>query len=181
VMAGLVNALARQGEVGEAWGFYTSMRGSVDRARSRDAEFKASYPDPTVFDWMPITNDAGITASLSPATDGGVFEYAAPSTVGGIVLEQMQRLPPGRYRLTGRGSVEDGGDGMRPYWALVCSDAREIGRVEVNAAGQFAGVFDVGRDCPAQLLRLVARASPAIGGVAGRVERAVLVPAGAAR
>lgn len=178
-----VNALARGNEVAEAWSYYRSMRGNISRTRSRDVDFSAQYSEPTVFDWMPIMNDSGVIASIR-ATEprGGVFEFKTASTVGGIVLEQMQRLPTGRYRLTGHASEIDINPNYRPYWVLVCNDARELGRVELPRSDssdvRFEGSFFVDANCPAQLLRLVARSSPSVSGTSGRLHYVSLEPLG---
>lgn len=184
IKANFVNSLATHGLTQDAWRFYSSMRGHIDRHRSRDQVFKALYSHPTVFDWMPITNDAGITASIQQTEQGGVFEFGAPSTVGGIVLEQMQRLPPGKYKLVGDASEIDVSADNLPYWALVCNDARKLGRIDFpvprSGSVHFQGEFLVDSTCPAQLLRLVVQPSNAVGGVSGQINRVVLTPLGEA-
>jgi hypothetical protein len=178
VMAKLVDTFATRGAVANAWSFYGRSRTRLDPRRSRDPDFSAQHSDSTIFDWTPVLSEAGIAASIQRTADGGVFEFSAAPTVGGIVLQQMQVLPAGRYRLRGQTADINQSSSARPYWALVCTDAREIGRVDLDAAGRFDGVFDVRDDCPAQLLRLIARPSSAVDGVSGRVERAILQPVG---
>ncbi|MFL0415860.1 hypothetical protein, partial [Sphingomonas sp. 179-A 2A2 NHS] len=177
----VVNALARDGSYQEAWAYYRTLRSGVIRQRSRDPDFTAQLQTPSVFDWMPVMNDAGVTASVND----GVFDFAAPSTVGGVILQQIQLLPAGRYRLAGTSVGIDQPREARPYWQLTCTDGKEIGRVELtnsaDNAGRFAGTIDVGGNCPVQLLRLVVRPSAVIGGVSGQIDRALLAPDGKGR
>jgi len=100
------------------------------------------------------------------------FDFSAPSGVGGPVLRQMQLLPPGKYRLSGRAST---GTGVadRPYWVLTCA-GRELGRVPLaggNGNAAFRGELDVPADCSVQELTLVVRPSDALQGTSGRVVR----------
>ncbi|TKD51877.1 hypothetical protein [Sphingomonas baiyangensis] len=177
-----VNALVNAGRSDLAWASYARLRGDVARDRSRDPQFAAQLASPTVFDWVAINNDAGVYAAIQPTEDGGIVDFAVPATVSGIVLQQAQLLPPGRYALAGASAGIDQLSDARPYWQLVCTDGRELGRVELpNSSandGRFAGGFTVDAACPAQMLRLVARASTAVGGVTGQITRAALTPAG---
>jgi hypothetical protein len=168
--AGAVNALIAAGQPDNAWFFYAAARPAVDRGRSRDPRFAAALETPSQLDWMPIT-DGGVTASIQ----NGLFDFAAPASIGGPVLQQLQVLPPGRYRLIGHGDGIEQAEGARPYWVLTCHKGRELGRVEVPnssvANGVFAGVFTVPADCPVQSLMLVLRPSDAVSGVSGRLDR----------
>ena len=175
-----VNGLFRDDAVGEAWRFYTSIRRGADRRSSRDPGFTADLEAPSVFDWTPV-NDGTLSTSIQPAAGGGVFEFSAPSSIGGVLLQQVQLLPPGDYRIIGRSSAIEQSERALPYWVMTCRDGRELGRVVVpnsaRANGGFAGRFRVPADCPVQTLALLARASDAIGGVSGRIDRVRLVPA----
>ncbi|WBH15107.1 tetratricopeptide repeat protein [Sphingomonas radiodurans] len=177
----VVNALVDRGALSEAWNYYQSFRSDVDRRRSRDPRFTANLETPSVFDWMPVMNETGVTATIQANRKGGLFDFAAASTVGGIVLQQLQLLPPGRYLLQGTsGGIEQTARDL-PYWQLVCRDGRELGRVELPSStennGRFSGELSVSGACPAQLLRLVARPSSAIGGVTGQIQTVTLIPA----
>lgn len=177
----VVNALVDHGALNEAWAYYRSLRPGVDRRRSRDPHFTANLDAPAVFDWMPVMTDAGVTASIQADREDGLFDFAAPSTVGGTVLQQFQLLPPGRYRLQGTSVGIEQPSRALPYWQLVCRDGREIGRVELPPStknnGRFAGELTVGSACPVQVLRLVARPSSEIGGITGQIKSFALVPA----
>jgi hypothetical protein len=178
---GVVNVLVSKGAFDEAWRYYVSIRPGAVRDRSRDPNFTAQLETPSVFDWTPIMNDAGVTASIERTREGGIFDFAAPSTVGGLVLQQVQFLPAGRYSLHGISMGVEQGPEALPYWQLSCLDGRELGRVDLRnsaeANGRFGGEFTVGgSNCAVQTLRLIARASTAIGGVTGQIKRVSLAP-----
>ncbi|MEB3025968.1 hypothetical protein, partial [Parvimonas sp. M13] len=85
------------------------------------------------------------------------FDFSVPVTVGGVMLQQAQALPTGRYRLSGKSAEIAQDANAAPYWTLVCGDGRELGRVTVpnsaQDAGRFAGEFTVSGNCPVQFLR----------------------------
>lgn len=176
-----VNALVNMGKVAEGWAYYTSFRKDASRTRSRDPRFMAIVETPAAFDWALVTSDTGISTSIQSTAKGGIFDFATPSTVGGTVLQQMQLLPPGRYRLEGISAAIEQASSTRPYWQLACADGREAGRVELpnsnQNGGRFVGEITVGADCPVQVLRFVTRPSSDIGGVSGQIERVQLGPA----
>lgn len=165
-----------------AWSFYRELRRNVDRRQSRDPRFALDTPAPTAFDWVPTSDNSGITAAILRGERGGVFDFAAPPSVGGLLLQQLQLLPPGQYLLTGRSSGIEQDRGARPYWVLACGDGKEVGRLDLpNSAengGVFRGRFTVPAGCPAQYLRLMARSSSAVNGLSGQIVEARLVPAG---
>ncbi|KQM62008.1 hypothetical protein ASE75_14820 [Sphingomonas sp. Leaf17] len=174
--AGVVNALVAAGRADAAWTFYASVRPGVDRRRSRDRGFAATIQPPSLLDWMPL--DAG---GVATGIQDGVFDFSAPASVGGAMLQQFQLLPPGVYRLTGHSVGIDAVDSARPYWSLKCMNGREIGRIEVPnstvANGIFRGVFSVPAECPVQVLVLTARSSDAVAGLTGQFDRVELAPA----
>ncbi|MFZ3484846.1 hypothetical protein [Sphingomonas sp. 3-13AW] len=179
--AAIVNALIDAGAPQDGWTYYQTLRGNIDRRRSRDPDFKALLEAPSVLDWMPVMNDAGVMASIQRTSNGGIFEFEVPSTIGGTVLQQVQILPPGRYRMEGTSVVIAQTPNSRPYWQLSCMTGRELGRVEIpnssERAGGFSGEFQVsGAACPTQMLRLIVRPSSDIGGVTGQIKRAAIVP-----
>lgn len=174
--AGAVGALLASGAVDQAWSYYASFRPGVDRRRSRDPRFGARLEAPSQLDWVAI-NDAGVTTTIEP----GLFDFSAPASVGGALLQQVQLLPAGDYRLSGHSDGIDQAEGARPYWVLTCRDGRELGRVNMpnsnQAGGNFAGALRVPADCPIQTLVLMARPSEAVGGLSGRIDRVELTPA----
>lgn len=172
--AGAINALVARGLFDRAWAYYAAVRPGAVRNRSRDPRFSA-VATPSRFDWEPINEAA--TTSLS----NGAFDFAAPASVGGPLLQQLQLLPPGRYRLSGHSQGIDQPARAAPYWTLRCDGGRELGRVDLpnstEADGRFAATLDVPAGCPVQLLTLVARPTDAVAGVSGQIDRVQLVPA----
>ena len=178
--ASVVNVLLDRGDVDEAWRYYTSIRHGTTRARSRDPRFAAMLDTPSAFDWTTL-GDNSIVTSIQPVQSGGTFEFSAPASIGGPVLQQVELLPAGTYRLLGHsdGIAQDAS--ALPYWILTCrGDGRELGRVAVpnsaQAGGQFAGTLTIPAGCPVQTLTLFAQASDAIGGTSGQIDRTVLTP-----
>lgn len=161
----------------DAWAYYAATHPGADRLMSRDPRFIADPSDLTPFDWVPA-DVPGLTVSIQRGERGGILDFAAPSGMGGMVVQQMQMLPPGDYRLDGHASGIEQPDGTRPYWALICNDGRELGRVvmptSTQTGGSFGGRFSVPAGCRVQRLALVVRASDAMAGVSGQVDRVQL-------
>jgi hypothetical protein len=180
--ATIVNTLATRGSLDDAWKYYAAIRPGSDRRISRDRRF-AAMGTASLFDWTP-TDEPGMTVTIQRAERGGLLDFSVSSGLGGTLLRQVQLLPPGRYRLSGRGEGIDQPLETLPYWALACrSDGRELGRVVMTASvkngGQFAGMMDVPTGCPVQTLALVARPSAALAGLAGQIKEVELRPASA--
>lgn len=179
--APIINALIEQGALDQAWRYYAAGTPGAVRNGSRDPYFTSRTDAPSLLDWMPI-NDGSIATSIQRGDAGGVFDFAAPASVGGALLRQIQMLSPGNYRITGVSSgIEQAADAL-PYWSLSCrKDGKEFGRVVVpmssQAEGRFEGRFVVPAGCPVQVLTMIARPSDAIGGVTGQIRRVQLVPA----
>lgn len=171
----LIDTLASRGLFDDAWSFYVSFRQGADRQSSRDPGLIADLVHPTVFDWRAVT-EGGISASLQR----GMLDFAAPSSVGGTLAEQVQLLAPGRYSIKGHSIGIDQSAGSSPYWQLRCRDGRELGRIDVPnssaANGKFAGQFTVPTGCPVQILALIAKPSDAISGISGQIDRVRLSP-----
>lgn len=172
----VVNALIAARQIDAAWSYYAAMRPDADRRRSRDPRFSAKLVTPSQFDWTAINDDAGLTTTLA----GGNFDFSAPASIGGAILQQLQVLPAGAYRLVGHSIDIAQEDGFHPYWTLKCSDGRELGRVDVPNSnvsnGSFSGMFSVPAGCPAQMLLLTVRPSDAVSGSSGQFDRVELVP-----
>jgi hypothetical protein len=172
-----VDRLIRAGQTDAAWRYYAAIRPGAERVRSRDPRFTLASPTPSQFDWVAV-NDGVVSGSFQRGNRGGVFDFAASTGNGGAMLRQVQLLPPGRYRLTGRSTGVDQLTGSPPYWSLSCGEGRELGRVMLanSGSGVFEGVFEVPAGCPVQTLALIAQPSDAVGGVSGQIERAALAP-----
>lgn len=178
--ARVVNRLVEEQNYGAAWAYYASARPDADRRRSRDSSFAANVNDPTPFDWVLMGGTAGVATAIQRGDQDGIFDFAAPASVGGPLIQQFQLLPPGQYLLEGRTIELDQIKSARPYWSLMCIDNTELGRVELpnssENGGRFRGVLTVSSGCPAQYLRLVARPSNAIGGLRGQIDDVQLRP-----
>lgn len=179
--AALVNALYAQGAVEDAWAYYQSFRSGAVRSPSRDPRFSLDAATRTPFDWQTATGTS-LSAAILSNEGGGLLDFAVPPSTGGLIASQVQLLPPGTYRLTGRSTGIEQPEQSRPYWLLSCADGRELGRIVVpnsaEAQGQFGGRYVVPRDCPVQTLALIARSSNDIAGVSGQITMAQLTPAG---
>ncbi len=173
----LVSTLVSRGRIPLAWRYYAATHPGADRRSSRDPNFTARPGTPSPFDWIMI-NDGGVSASFQQGDDGGLVDIAAPASVGGPVIEQMQVLPSGDYRLEGQiTGIED--QRNAPYWLLRCQDGREVGRVStasVQGSDRFAGRLTVPGNCPVQMLVLMLRPSDTISGVAGQLRYTRLTP-----
>ncbi len=168
-------AIARllPGHPDQAWNYYVSVRPGAQRERSRDPRFTAAITEPTLFDWVPI-EDTGGNVVVQHAAGSGLVEFTLPSGNGGMLLYQLQYLPPGDYVLRGHSTDIAQSPTASPYWQLSCEGGRELGRVNVpdsaGNGGWFGGRFTVPGDCPVQRLSLVARPSDAPEGVVGRFD-----------
>lgn len=179
-----IDGLIESGRLDQAWAYYMQLRPGAQRTQSRDPQFQADLASPSLFDWRTL-DDVGITTSLQRNGKTGVFDFSVATSVGGPLLEQLQALPTGRYRLSGRSYGIAMTERMRPYWTLVCQNNQtELGRVPLPAsekgAEPFVGYFDVPPGCNTQMLRLIAQPSDAVSGISGAIEQALLQPAAAA-
>lgn len=177
--AAAVKGLVARGEVQAAWRYYQTIRRGADPRKSRDPHFSASLSTPTLFDWV-ASSDPSLAASLQRGPDGGVFDFGAVAGADGILLQQMQFLPAGNYRLIGHSTGIAASQQSLPYWNLTCQDGRELNRVEIpesaQANGVFAGRFTVPASCPVQVLGLIARPTDNAAGTSGQIERVQLEP-----
>lgn len=180
--ATIVSTLIGKEQFSAAWRYYASMHRDADPRRSRDPNFIAQSVIPSPFDWV-IISDAGVNSSIQQGPDGGAIDFFAPASVGGPVVQQLQMLPPGRYRLEGRSTGIDQSPAALPYWVLTCRDGREAGRVVVSNSGsdpkggRFGGEIVAPTGCMVQMLKLMLRASDKVDGVNGQIEMVRLIPA----
>lgn len=179
--ATIVSALMSRGAINAAWSYYQSVNPGADRRMTRDPTFTAVGDVASPFDWETIS-DGGITTSIQRGDRGDVLDFVAPSGTGGPVVQQVQLLPPGRYRLVGHSSGINLSGQAAPHWNLNCRDGRELGRLPLPdssvAGGRFVGDFLVPASCSIQTLTLVVEPSDAVGGVTGQIDRAYLAPVG---
>lgn len=177
--AAIIGKLLDAAHFDAAWTYYTTLRPGTQRVRSRDPEFAAILDRPTELDWVPLPHDTGLSASIQRDGERSLFDFSAPPSVGGPMLQQVQLLPAGRYQLDGKSAGIEQPERSQPYWVLTCrSDGRELGRVALpnssTHGGRFTGSVTVPPDCLAQTLTLIARTSDEINGLAGQIEHAEL-------
>jgi hypothetical protein len=176
--AAVIHGFIMAGDFERAWNFYRGIRKGVDRQTSRDPNFTASLSFPSFFDWMPA-NDGSIFASIEPGRDGRIFAFAVPAGDAGTLLQQVQLLPPGRYRLKGRSEGLDAPAEVRPFWLLTCRDGRELSRFVLPNSAEKAGTFEtefaVPAECPLQTLSLIARPSDT-SSVTGQINQVRIYP-----
>jgi len=175
----IVNAVAARGQHNLAWSYYSSFRPQALRTHSRDAEFMGTQDNPAVFDWV-LRYDTGAIASLQGGEEGGLLDFSAPPGSSGALVDQLQILPAGQYRLEGRSAGIDLADDERPYWLVTCASGRELARIPVPNSdvngGRFSGTVRVPAGCPVQTLSLIVRSSNRIAGASGQFEFVRLVP-----
>lgn len=174
----LVDGLIAKGHVNAAWSYYTTLRPGADRRRSRDADFAAVLDVPSQFDWVLI-NDGTISSSVQHGDKSGVFDFAAPASIGGVVLKQLQVLPAGTYTLTGRSRGFDPNNPALPYWTVTCREGATLTRVALKPGEDeqpYSGSFRVPANCPVQMLTLIAQPTDAAAGLSGQIVQAQIAP-----
>lgn len=180
VRAAVIEKLITSEAFEDAWNYYRATDPKADRRMSRDPHFTANLAIPTPFDWTPV-NAGDTRGDIQRGERGGVFDFSAPASIGGPVLQQVQMLPPGSYQIEGHSAGIDQPEGSRPYWALVCRSGSELGRTSLpnsaQADGRFAGTFTVPASCPVQVLMLILRPSDAMAGLSGQIDLVQLTPA----
>ncbi|NTZ43416.1 hypothetical protein G7A66_10055 [Altererythrobacter sp. SALINAS58] len=175
--AQLVDLLINQGEFEKAWDYFLTFRGG-DRNRSRDPNFMFDGKIRSAFDWS-FGKAPGLSVAILQSPEGGILDFALPPSVGGVVVRQLQLLPAGTYRLQGLSTNIEQPLRSQPYWALLCLDGRELGRVPITSssdANSFSGLLTVPQNCDVQTLELVARASDKASGVAGQINKIEMMP-----
>jgi hypothetical protein len=177
--AASISGLLAAGKIDDAWSYFASIRPGANRRVSRDPHFNTTPAAPSPFDWIAV-NEGGIATSIQRGDRGGLFDFSAPSSVGGVLLSQVQLLPPGYYRLVGRSNNVDAPDDARPYWQLTCRNGTELGRVDIPGSSDrginFVGTFTVPAGCPMQTLSLIARPVDNVAGLSGQIEQVQLAP-----
>lgn len=175
----VINALIQKGQLDSAWSYYAAIRPGADRRYSRDPNFRAGLQSPSPLDWG-VVDIAGGSTSIQRGGGGNVFDFSLAPSVGGTLLQQVQILPPGNYRLTGHSVNLDQPQDSLPYWMLSCRDGRELGTVKMVNSGQgngvFAGQLAVPAECSVQVLTLMVPPSTSASGASGQIDHVQLVP-----
>ena len=176
----VITRLIEAGQIDSAWAYYTSIRAGVVRTQLRDSRFAAQLTNPTPFDWQSSAEDGIAVVIQSEGRQSGLVDFSAPSGIGGLLLRQVQVLPPGKYVFEAHGTGIEQPEESRPYWVLECVGGQEVGRASLpNSTGtgrSVRAVFEVPVNCPMQYLSLNAQPSDAIGGTTGQVDRVFLRP-----
>ena len=177
--ATIISQLIENNTIPDAWRYYGAVHPGADPRRSRDPYFMGDSKTGSLFDWS-MSTEAGVSVSIQRNGSRGVFAFSVPSGAGGMLIRQVQVLPPGAYWLQGHSVGVDQPDQTRPYWTLTCHDGRELGRLtipnSVQAGGRFSGKFDIPSRCSAQTLSLNARPTDALLGVTGQIDYVQLAP-----
>ncbi len=178
--AQLVAALANQNDWPAAWSYYSSTRRGVDRRRSRNPYFAETITAPAIFDWTPAT-DSGISASIQTGAERGLLVYSVAPTIGGMLVQQMQLLPPGRYTIEGHARNLRHRTDDAPFWSLKCTrDGHDLVRGDggrlPDREGRFTISVTVPANCPAQKLVLNARPSNDVEGINGELDYVEIKP-----
>lgn len=176
----VITSLVAASAMDEAWRYYAAVRPGAERSASRDPRFTAELSTPSAFDWTAVSNGS-VSASIERSVAGGRLDFSAAPGASSVILQQMQVLPAGAYRLEGHGSGIEQPEQSQPYWVLTCRNGSELGRIAIpnlsQNAGVFTGRFDVpAQGCPVQTLSLMVRPSDEVSGVAGQIDRIRLAP-----
>lgn len=175
----IIDALILEGKPDRAWSVYQGLREGARSEQSRDPAFAFAANARSAFDWR-AGEDSRLGAAILNDGDSGAIDFAVPPDSSGVLAQQSQLFAPGRYRLDGRSRGIKQTLSEQPYWTLICTDGRELGRVEVPSSafngGRFGGSFSIPQGCPVQQLQLVARPSSNVSGVSGQILFAQLRP-----
>ncbi|QJR06232.1 hypothetical protein HH800_28845 (plasmid) [Sphingobium yanoikuyae] len=175
----LINRLLAAKLFDDAWSYYAAARPGSERHQSRDPAFTSPIEARSAFDWIAI-NSIGVSTAILSDPANGLFDFTVSMGNGGLLLQQLQMLPPGEYVLKGHSIGIEQAARSRPYWVVRCQTGSEIGRVEVpnssQTGGRFQGHVNIPTDCPVQTLALIARSSNEIGGVSGQIDRILIRP-----
>lgn len=174
----LVNQLIARRAFADAFALYSEIRPGAVRTASRDPRFTTQSDHRSALDWMG-GEEPGMSVTIAPNQTGGEVDFAAAPQTGGMVLKQLQLLPPGRYRFSHRVSDVEARKTAMPYWVLMCETGLELGRAPI-AVNDSAGSadFTVPDECEVQTLALMVRPNDSLSGVSGKVRRAALKPVG---
>lgn len=160
-----------------AWAAYALKRPTADRRLVRDATFKATPKAPSAFDWT-LSNDGSIFSQAVEQDGSGRLEVEAGAGSAGVAAQQVQALPPGRYRL----AVDVGPvpQGASLIWTVTCRNGPELTKLTVAGSGtrpHVSNSFTVPDACRVQTLMLFADAGESPEGLRTAINRIEVVPA----
>lgn len=175
----LVAGLIAEREYDKAWASYRQLNPAARRDRARDPRF--TREPVTAFEWM-ASDEMGISVSVSAQQDGGRIEVIVGPGSRSTVLNQMQLLPSGGYRLWGAGEVVAGDDLPTASWSVTCAGGRELARIPLRILDElklsFDGNLTITSDCPVQELRLDMSSAVGADGVTISLNTVRLEPVG---
>jgi hypothetical protein len=164
IMATLIDKVAAARDFDSARRLYSLARPGNADAFVRNGGFSGAAPFST-FEWAMV-GEGDLSAdqiNMDGAGDGNVLEVRAARGAGGIVVQQMLVLAPGRYRISERSGPLSETRPVGLYWRIVCANransvVAEIPIARSRAAGAAAPAWQVpAGDCPAQWLALAVR------------------------
>jgi tetratricopeptide (TPR) repeat protein len=173
----LISRAIDAGDYATAWRAYRLVRRDADPRQVRDPGFARLADAPSAFDWTPASQ-GGIAAQAVRQDGASRLEIDAEPGTAGRVIEQLQLLPPGRYRLAvDAGSVSEGG-GL--VWALDCRDGPNLARIAMPSAParRYATApFTISASCRVQHLTLTVDASTSPSALHAEIGRVTVAPA----
>jgi hypothetical protein len=170
----LLTNMVAAGQIDGAWQYYLLRNPRSGATQPRNATFSPERSDGSPFDWS-LVNDNGISSALGNDTGGGALSFEVTRSLAGAVTQQLQRLPAGRYRLSGHSRVSQAEAAGYVRWEVVCTDGRTLGSADVrpskdDAAEPFTAAFDVPAvNCGSQLLRLIVLPNDSSEGISGEM------------
>lgn len=177
-VATLIARAVNAGDFATAWRAYRLVRRDADRRQVRDPGFAALADAPTAFDWTPSTQ-GGISAQAIRQDGASRLDVDAEAGTAGRVIEQLQLLPPGRYRLAVDAGPVSGGGGL--VWSLACRDGAELARIAMASGPgrRYATpAFAIPASCRVQQLTLAADASTSPDALHAGIRAVSVRPAG---
>lgn len=163
----MIGRLITESRWDDAWRTYRTVKGrAFEEGLVRNGSFQAADDMPP-FDWLYGQPDQ-IPADRASLDGGEMGLSFRTSGETGDIARQLLLLPPGRYRLSGRGGVTGADSTTLPLWSVSCAektDASEYARGPLPATqGElrpFGGEFIIPAGCRAQWLLFRARAGGA--------------------
>lgn len=173
--ASLIAGLIAQNAFERGWNEYTARHPGASRVALRDPHFNATMSIPSAFDWN-LASSEGISTAIQAGAGGNVFTFDVSAGQSGLLLRQLQVLPPGRYRLRGKSR---GSFAPAPSWTLTCLSGSVLGTVRIaggEAASSFQGEITVPVSCPVQWLSLSSYDADVPAAQSGEVEIVSIEP-----
>ena len=177
--AALIQSLVKHGDLEVAWQYYSILRPASVRDALRDPHFTREVANASLFDWQ-VGTAPGVSAYTQAKGSVGTLQFTVESATGGVIVQQMQMLPTGRYTLLWASEGIQNPVSSSLKWILTCDDGRELGRysfADSVVKGKFhSALFDVPSSCRAQVLALHVDANDGQVELNGALDEVYLVP-----